>query len=156
LHDVAWVVFEEGAPNVAEFLGRRTPFGASVQQHFDAFESLGFFIRFSVGAPRRPVLRPAEQAVKRGGAAEGCVINHGRICLRKQGAEERGISPVGGFFEELDRLFGSGIEVQDLQYVRMVTPECLAGGSCAVFGVHGERAREVVRDRTERVGTGPS
>ena len=60
LHDVAGVVFEEDAPNVAEFLGRRAPFGASVQKHFDALESLGFFLRFSVGAPRRLVLYPAE------------------------------------------------------------------------------------------------
>lgn len=81
LHDVAGVVFEKGAPNAAEFLGLRAPFGASVQEHFDALEGLRFFFRFSVAAPRRPVLRPAEQAVKRGGAAKECVIDHGRICL---------------------------------------------------------------------------
>jgi hypothetical protein len=65
LHDIAGVVFEERATNVAEFLGGRAPFGASVQEHFDALEGLSFFVRFSIGAPRRPVLRPAGQAVKR-------------------------------------------------------------------------------------------
>lgn len=53
-------------------------------------------------------------------------------------------------------MLGCGIEVQDLQYVRIVTAECLAGGGCGVFGVHRERAGKVVRDRTERVGAGPS
>jgi hypothetical protein len=53
-------------------------------------------------------------------------------------------------------LFGCGIEVQDLQYLRIVSPECLADGGCGVFGVHRERAGEVVRNRTERVGAGPS
>lgn len=81
MHYVAGVVFKEGAANVAEFLGRRAPFGASVQEHFDALEGLGLFIRFRFGAPRRPFLGPAEQAVKRGRAAEGSVINYGRICL---------------------------------------------------------------------------
>ena len=60
LHDVAGVVFEQGAPHVAKFLGLRAQFCASVQEHFDALEGLGFFFRFSVAAPRRPVLRPAE------------------------------------------------------------------------------------------------
>ena len=81
LHDVTGVVFEERAPNVTEFLDGWAPFGASVQEHFDALEGLSFLVRLSVGAPRRPVSRPAKQAVKRGGAAEGCVINYGRICL---------------------------------------------------------------------------
>jgi hypothetical protein len=53
-------------------------------------------------------------------------------------------------------LFGCGIEVQDLQYLRIVSPECLADGGCGVFGVHRERAGEVLRNRTERVGAGPS
>ncbi len=53
-------------------------------------------------------------------------------------------------------MFGCGIEVQDLQYGRIIAPESLAGGGCGVFGIRWERAGEVIRDRTERVGAGPS
>jgi hypothetical protein len=81
LYNVAGGVFEERATHVAKLLGGGAPFGASVQEHFNALEGLGFHRDFSVGAPRRPVLRLTQQAVKRGGAAERCVVQRARICF---------------------------------------------------------------------------
>ncbi len=46
--------------------------------------------------------------------------------------------------------------MQDLQNVGSIPPERLASGCGAVFGVHREGAGKIVRDRTERVGAGPS
>jgi hypothetical protein len=64
LHDVAGVVFEQGAANVAEFLNCGLPPGAGVEKHFDAFEGFGFFFGLGVAAPWRPVLSAVKQALE--------------------------------------------------------------------------------------------
>ena len=77
LDEVAGVVFEEGAADGAQLVGSGAPVGAGIQNHFDAFEGIGFIFGLGIGVPRGCVLAAAKQALEGGGAAEFGVDDDG-------------------------------------------------------------------------------
>ena len=56
LDNITGIMLKQCAANVAQILSGWSPLGAGIHEHFDAFESVGFFFRLGVAAPGRLVL----------------------------------------------------------------------------------------------------